>query len=194
MPQPPVTVKKSGPGLAQLRADMDRISKSDVLVGIPAETSGRMTKAEAIGSIESRGEKATKGRIKKEIAKFTGAAGGGTVTNAALMFIFSKGSPLRKIPARPWIEPAVEASKELITPHLGAAAKAVLEHDPTRAERQLNLAGTVAANAARRWPTNPANHWAPNAPSTIKRKGSDRPGIDTGQLRRALTHVLRQQT
>jgi len=33
----PVTVKKSGPGLAQLKADIARISKSEVLVGIPAD-------------------------------------------------------------------------------------------------------------------------------------------------------------
>ena len=155
----PVTIKKSGPGLAQLKKDLERISKSEVLVGIPASAATR----------------------KK-----------GPINNASLMFVFSKGSPLKKIPARPWIELAVKANKELITPHLGAAAKAVLDKNPVRAERELKLAGTVAANAAKRWATDPRNGWAPNAPSTIRRKGSDRPGIDTGQLRRAITAVVRQ--
>jgi hypothetical protein len=158
----PVTVKRSGPGLAQLKADLARISKSEVLVGIPADKTQRR---------------------------------GDAITNASILFIFSKGSPLKKIPARPWLEPAIKLNKDLITPHLGAAAKAVLDHNPMRAERELKLAGTVAANAARRFPTDPRNAWAPNAPSTIRRKKkSDVPGINTGQVRRALTWVLRQKT
>jgi hypothetical protein len=32
--------------------------------------------------------------------------------------------------------------------------------------------------------------WAPNAPSTIARKGSSKPTIDTGHLRQAMTHVV----
>ena len=161
MPPPPVTVKKSGPGFLQLRRDLARISKSEVLVGIPADKTQR----------------------KK-----------GPINNASLMFVFSKGSPLKKIPARPWLEPAIKLNKDLISPHLGAAAKAVLNHDPVRAERELRLAGPVAANAAKRWPTDPRNGWKPNAPATIRRKGSDRPGVDTGQLRRSITSVVRQKT
>jgi len=155
----PITVKKSGPGLAQLKADIARISKSEVLVGIPADKAPR----------------------KK-----------GPITNAALLFIHSKGSALKHIPARPVLEPAIAANKALITPHLGAAAKAVLDKDSMRAERELKLAGTVAANAAKRWFTDPRNHWAPNAPGTIRRKGSDRPLIDTGALRRSITSVVRE--
>jgi hypothetical protein len=107
------------------------------------------------------------------------------------MFLFSKGSTLRNQPPRPWIEPAIEKSKQTITPHLEAAARAVLEQDPTRAERELKLAGVVASNAAKRYPTE-ANGWVPNAPSTIRQKGSARPGISTGQLRRAITSVVRE--
>jgi hypothetical protein len=54
----------------------------------------------------------------------------------------------------------------------------------------LNRAGQVAENAARNWFVNPKNGWAPNAPSTIRRKGSDKPGIDTGEMRKALTHLV----
>jgi hypothetical protein len=157
---PPVTVKKSGPGLTQLKADLARINRSEVLVGIPASAATR----------------------KK-----------GPINNASLLFILSKGSPLKKIPATPILEPAIAKGKALITPHLGAAAKAVLDHNPLKAERELKLAGTVAVNAAKRYFTDPANGWPPNAPSTIKRKGVDRRNIDSGSLRRALTWVLRQK-
>ena len=156
----PVTIKKSGPGPAQLKKDLERISKSEVLVGIPASAATRKN---------------------------------GPINNASLLFILSKGSPLKKIPATPILEPAIVKGKTLITPHLGAAAKAVLDKNPLKAERELKLAGTVAVNAVKRYFTDPANGWPPNAPSTIKRKGSDRRNIDTGSLRRSLTYVLRQK-
>ncbi len=116
----------------------------------------------------------------------------GAINNASLAFIQSKGSSLRGIPPRPFLEPSIEANKQIITPHLEAAASAVLEESPERAERELKLAGTVAANAAKRWFTDPRNNWAPNAPATIKRKGSDKPLIDTGAMRAAITSVVRE--
>ena len=88
---PPVTVTKSGPGLAQLKKDLERLSKSDVLVGIPASAAAR----------------------KK-----------GPINNASLLFIHSKGSPLKHIPARPVLEPAIQANRALITPQLAMAARA----------------------------------------------------------------------
>jgi hypothetical protein len=187
----PVTVTKSGPGLADLKKALERIRNSDVLVGIPAANSGRQAKAAAISAIEATGKRATGARIKQQIKNYQGQ-GTATVNNAELMFLFSKGSSLRHQPPRPWLEPAIEASKQIITPHLEAAARAVLGEDPGRAERELKLAGTVAANAAKRWPTDARNGWAENAPSTIRRKGSSRPGIDTGALRAAIVSVVRE--
>ena len=171
MPPSPVTVTKTGPGARQVWADFQRLKRSEVLVGIPASGAPR----------------------KK-----------GPINNAALMYIFSKGSPLQHIPARPWLEPAIKANGNIITPHMAAAAKAMLSKNPASAERELRLAGTVAANAAKRWPMDPRNNWQENAPSTIRRfqkKGKKgkapfdvvkRPGIDTGQLRRAIISVVRE--
>jgi hypothetical protein len=155
----PVSVQRSGPGIAGLAKALERIRNSDVLVGIPAEKSPRKT---------------------------------GPINSASLLFIHSKGSPLQGIPARPVLEPTIEANKQIITPHLEAAARAVMEQNPQNAERELKLAGTIAANSAKKWFTDPRNNWAPNAPSTIKRKGSDKPLIDTGQLRRSITSVVRE--
>ena len=154
----PVTVTKSGPGLAQLVKDLNRITHSEVLVGIPAEKTMRK---------------------------------GDPINNASLMFVLTHGSPARKIPATPILEPAIERNRELIAPHLAASAKAVTEGRPDEAERELERAGFVASNAAKRFFMDPANGWPPNAPSTIARKGSDRRNIDTGQLRRSIVHVVR---
>src|ERR1017187_7884756 len=165
MPASPVTVTKSGPGLAQFRRDLTRVSKSEVLVGIPAAKAPRSLK---------------KGK-------------GPVINNAALLWIHAHGSPLKHIPARPVLEPAVEKNKEIITPHLAEASKAILDRDPMKAERELKLAGTIAANAAKRYVMVGSN-LAPNAPSTIKRKKSSRPLIGSGAMISAIISVVRQNT
>ena len=60
--------------------------------------------------------------------------------------------------------------------------KSMVEH--------LDRAGTIAESASKRWFTDPRNGWEPNASSTIRAKGSETPGIDTGQMRRAITHIV----
>jgi len=114
------------------------------------------------------------------------------VNNAELLFIFTNGSPLRGQPPRVVIEAAIEATptKDLIAKELAASAGAALDGDEKEMVRHLDRAGTIGESASKRWFTDPRNNWAPNAPSTIKAKGSDTPGIDTGQMRRAMTHVV----
>lgn len=116
---------------------------------------------------------------------------GDPITNASLMFIHSKGSVLQHIPKRPTIEPAIEDkdNQAVYMPHLEAAAIAVLDHDPVKAQRELQLAGTIAANAAKRRFSK--TYLTPNAPATIKRKDSDTPLVNFGHLRRAIVSVVR---
>lgn len=173
-----VTVKKKGEGLEGLKEKLLRISNMDVLVGIPEDTSLRQE---------------------------------GEVNNAQLLFIHTNGSDLQKIPARPVIEPAIQAegNKEHIAEQLGKAAQAVLRGDPEAALRGLRLAGQVGENAAREWFVDPRNNWPANSPETIRRKVRKmskqqldekfktgekltRPLIDTGQLRKSITHVVRE--
>lgn len=122
--------------------------------------------------------------------------GSGGVTNAGLLYLHTHGSALQNIPARPVIEPAIQASdnKALLTKELGAAAQAVLDGKPAEAKQGLNRAGQLGANAAKRWFTDPRNGWRENAPATIERKGSDKPLIDTGELRRSITYVVEDES
>jgi hypothetical protein len=114
------------------------------------------------------------------------------INNAELLFIFTNGSPLRGQPPRVVIEAAIEAepTKELIAKQLGNACIAALNGDEAGMVEGLEKAGTIGESASKRWFTDPRNGWKPNAPSTIRSKGSDTPGIDTGQMRRAITHVV----
>src|SRR5580698_9413367 len=127
----PVTVSRSGSGLQKLKADLQRIEKSDVLVGIPAENAMRK---------------------------------GDTMNNATLAFIQEHGSEIAHIPPRPFLQPSINANKAIITPHLAKAAQAVLQRDAAKAEFELNRAGIIASNGAKRWFVDPRSGWQANAP------------------------------
>lgn len=115
-----------------------------------------------------------------------------TYTQAHALYVHAHGSPLMNIPPRPIIEPAIEAkgNREKIQEQLKLAAKAALDGKRGEMRTRLRLAGMLAQNMVRAWFTDPRNHWAPNAPSTIRRKGSDKPLIDTGQLRKSIIYVV----
>ena len=115
---------------------------------------------------------------------------GDVMNNPTLLYILSKGSPLRNLPPRPVVEPGIEKSKDIWTPELAAAAQAMMEQKPGQATLHLKRAGVIASNAVKRMFG--SSDLAPNAPSTIRKKKSDRPLIDTAQLRRSVTWVLRQ--
>lgn len=117
------------------------------------------------------------------------------VTNAELLFIHTKGSRLRGIEARPIIQPAIEAedNKEAIVTEINKATKALLDGDKDAAIKRMQRAALAGQNAARKWFTDSRNNWKPNAQSTIDRKGSDKPLIDTGALRNAIVGIVREE-
>lgn len=117
---------------------------------------------------------------------------GAKINNASLMYIQTHGSPARNIPPRAVIEPAIEdpENRSRIERELGEAVAALLDKKPEIARRHLDRAGLAGMNAAKGWFTNNKNGWPPNKPAVIKRKGSSRPLIDTGQLRQAITYVV----
>jgi len=134
--------------------------------------------------------------------------------NAGIGYINEKGSPAQNIPARPHLEPGVKSAEGETVPLLKGAAQAALSGDSAGAERALNQAGTVAANAVKRYMT--IAGFTPLADSTVEararrgRKGAkaelarraavEPPGTDlakplihTGQYRRSITHVVRKK-
>lgn len=117
----------------------------------------------------------------------------GEVTNASLLYLHSKGSPLAHLPARPVIEPALEdtENKLRLVELLTKATKEALRGDEEGFKRGLQVTGMFAQNICRGWFVNPKNNWAPLSPITIAKKGSDKPLIDTGQLRKAITYVVK---
>lgn len=120
------------------------------------------------------------------------------ITNAELLFIHTNGSPVNHIPPRPVLEPAIEANREKLSGMLKAAANLALDGKESAAREQLEKTGMAGQNIARAWFTDPRNGWPENAPSTYKRKlkkGSTvpRPLIDTGEMRKSITYVVRKK-
>ena len=115
------------------------------------------------------------------------------ITNAELLYIHTNGSPANNIAPRPIVEPAIQDSKEEIGTLLKEAILKALEGDTDGAMAGMERAGTQGENAVKGWFTNPKNNWAENAESTKKRKGSSKPLIDTGQLRKSITHVVKKK-
>lgn len=84
------------------------------------------------------------------------------------------------IPARPWLTPGVQSGNEEYLQIIESAIKA---NDPLSVA--LERVGVVAASKVQLFMTqlkSPAN-----APSTIKKKGSSNPLIDSGALRQSVT-------
>lgn len=186
-----VTLTRTGPGTKKLFEGLKALKGARVLVGIPQADNQRF---------DDKGKKtASKG-----------------INNAEALFIFSKGSPLRGQPPRPVMEPAIQAdgNRQRIARNLAKASKAALHGDQDGMVEFLDKAGTVGESASKRWFRDSRNGWPANAPSTVRAKlgklsakkraaalqaiqdaggnqtGIVTPGIDTGQMRRAITHVL----
>jgi hypothetical protein len=106
------------------------------------------------------------------------------------LYVHEHGSPLWQSPPRPVLEPSINNSKEIISEQMKKAAGSALDGGEITTE--LNKVGMLGQNVARAWFTNPDNKWEPNTAGTIKRKGSDKPLIDTGELRKSITYIVKE--
>lgn len=153
----------------------------------------KLTKKSNLPSVEKQLKQIAKSDVLVGIPQSANARPDGEIGNAELMFLLTNGSPLNHIPATPIIEAAIERprTKALIGKELGAVAADVLAKNPEGAREHLERAGLIGANASKSIFTESDNGWPANAASTIARKGSDRRNIDTSELRRAITWVVK---
>ncbi len=171
--------------LRELKAQISELANKDVLVGFPEETNARDDD-------------------------------GAALTNAVLAYIHDNGAPEQNIPARPFMYPGMNAAVEDLGKVLVKAARNLLK--PARrdddVERYLTQAGIVAVTSIKK--TIVAGIPPPLADATLRerlrrhkgRQGEKleltsrslgnapsteyaKPLIDTGQLYRAVTFVIR---
>jgi hypothetical protein len=191
MSSPPVEIiKKKGMSDEFLRR-IKTLGDSSVLVGIPGGSkTGRSE------NIRERARKFTssKKKSKKEKKRLFAIARFNTVTNAQALRIFTLGSSLNNQPARPVIEPAIQAkgNKERIVAEIALATKSFTEGRIYQADQHLDRAGRIARDAAKDWFFDTRNGWPENSASTVAKKGFDQPGIDSTAMRNAITFVRRK--
>lgn len=168
-----VSVKVTKDKTKKVIGDISKLALDEVLIGIPAETSARS---------------------------------GEPITNADLGYIHEFGAPGANIPARPFLIPGVKMALGKAIATLKRGASSAVSGDTTAISKALHSAGTVAEMSVKRKITD-----GPFAPLSERTKaarrakhnyaatqqGSDfvemRPLIDTGQLRKAITYVVRRK-
>lgn len=89
------------------------------------------------------------------------------------------------IPARPWLEPGVQSASQAIIEEIQDG----LESDKPM-DTILEAIGVVASGAVKVYMTELKA--PPNAASTIRKKGSSNPLIDTGAMRASVNHKVVQ--
>ncbi|MFL1558580.1 hypothetical protein [Pseudomonas sp. O11] len=87
------------------------------------------------------------------------------------------------IPARPWLEPGVASA----TPEVLLTIQDGMEAGKSM-DQILEAVGVVAAGKVKVYMTDLKT--PPNAASTIRKKGSSNPLIDTGAMRQSVTHQV----
>lgn len=153
-----VKIKKRKDIYDKFKQSLKKISKVDLLVGVPQEETQR-------------------------------EAGSKSITNAELMFIHTNGSPAKNIPPRPTIEPTINENKARITKMFSEGVKNALSEDGSTKDIEklgIWLMNKIKAKFG-------SDELAPDSPATIAKKKSDRPLIDTGQLRNSITYVIRKK-
>lgn len=174
--------------LKRILEALKKLSEDELLVGVSADTAGSgrgedINNAE-LAYIHTNGVRAAE--MKAETDK---AVEEGTPYPLALQaYIKEHGSPAYRVPPRPFLEPGIEKHLDLVESGMKAALQDVLDGGDGRAQRE-RLGATMAAKVQAYFQED--NGWPPNAPSTIKKKGSAQPLVDTGALRQSITYIIR---
>lgn len=111
------------------------------------------------------------------------------ISMVELAAIHEFGSPAAGVPERSFIRRTVAEKQDLIAKLTAKLAKRVVEKNFPIAQA-LGVLGTVVAAEIKKTVTVGAGVPPKNAPSTIARKGSDRPLIDTGRMIDAVSHEV----
>lgn len=93
------------------------------------------------------------------------------------------------IPARPFLRKSVDENTAEINAFLQTQKESLLQGMP--AEQILNEIGIFQKDLIQEKITE--GSFPPNAASTIRKKGSDKPLIDTGRMRQSVNYVIRRK-
>lgn len=133
-------------------------------------------------------------RLHNKLAVRAGVLGGTTrddtdLTNAQIASIHEYG--LGKVPARPFIRPPFDKNHKTYVDMLAKGLrKAMRNLNPRAFPMLLELIGQKMVADIKNYVTQGTGVPPPLSPATIKRKGSSRPLVDTGQLLNSVTYQV----
>lgn len=150
-----------------------------VAYGIPASTNTRNP------VYVTRTRKGKNGRIYTRKELIAGGMG-----NAEILALMEAGSPAKNIPSRELLEPIRKKYHNKIEQYFEKIMDALVEGNSQEVDRLMNELALRVESWTKKFFTDPDNNWKPNAPSTVAKKGSDMPLIDTGSLRGSIRGIV----
>lgn len=121
---------------------------------------------------------------------------GDPATNAVIGYVQEFGSPANNIPARSFLIPGVQDIQKPAADRLKVAAQRALSGDLSQAEKQLHAAGLMGQNSARaKINSNIQPKLSERTLAARRARGVTRENtlVDSGQLRNAITYVIRKK-
>ena len=155
--------------------------KKVVKYGIPKETNKR-TEVPVTVSKQHRGKN---GRVYTRKERVYGG-----LSNANILALMEAGSPVNNIPSRVLLKAVKEKYNYKINQYFLNIMQALAAGNKTQADILMEELALRMQTWSQKFFVDADNGWAPNAPSTIKSKGSDKPLIDTGELRKSIRGIV----
>lgn len=94
------------------------------------------------------------------------------------------------MPSRPFLRDSVNDNEDMITTFLQSQVADIIQNGKT-AEQALKEIGVFQKSLVQ--DTIEEGYFEPNALSTIRRKGSDHPLIDTGTMKNSVNYVIKEK-
>ena len=198
-----VEVEVTGDGkegqIKEIVQALQKLAENEALVGVPADSAERKKEE---GSEEGSKKKTinnaelayihTNGVRNAAMKKETDdAVQSGTPYPLALQaYIKEHGSPAYRVPPRPFLEPAIEKHLDMVEIGMKIALQEALKGGDGVSKMEA-LAQTMAGKVKDYFEED--NGWPPNSPTTIEKKGSAVPLVDTGALRQSIHGIIRKR-
>ena len=193
--------------VAKVIGALTALTKQEVLVGIPAASAGRddgspINNAELGYLLNFGGTISQPARVQTVYRKVNSdgsfSKGGRFVKRKVSNYATEHQVEAHEvvIPARPWLEPGINAGAKKIVEAMQQGATAALSGNIAGADQGLTAAGIAAQNAVRAFIN--AGNFEALAPSTLAARrsrghASEKPLVETGGLRNSVTYVKRKR-
>jgi hypothetical protein len=113
----------------------------------------------------------------------------GASNNATIAAVHEMGAPSRGIPARPFLIPTMQNNAEKYTTLMAQGFRNALQ-DKEKAAEVYEKIGLVASSDVKDYIV--SGQFVPLKQSTIDRKGSSKPLIDTSEMRNSISYEVKK--